>query len=125
MEEDTPLPGKPNKVLANLMGSFGMSLSIRVSEVGRNAQPSYAHLAITRHRLSWKEAEGGASGADPEGTGGRGDCRLTLCSWNSPCSFMVEGGVMWGPATTGRKGTKWKGRLPDFVRMCEIPFDNS
>lgn len=96
-----------------------------MAEVGRNAQPSYAHLAVTRHGLSRKEAEGRASGADPEGAGGCGGCRLTRCSWNSPSSFMVEGGGDVGARNEGEKRNKWGGRLSGFVKMCEIPLDNS
>lgn len=38
VEVETQLWGKPNKVMANLMGSCEMSLFIRVSISGRNGQ---------------------------------------------------------------------------------------
>lgn len=44
-EEEAKLWCKANKVMANLVGSFGTSVFIEVSISGRNGQPSHPYLA--------------------------------------------------------------------------------
>lgn len=44
-EEEDKLWCKANKVMANLVGSFGTSVFIEVSMSGRNGQPSHPYLA--------------------------------------------------------------------------------